>query len=232
MEANNSEAAQRLWADDENAKMRILNIDLSDYDGLVTFPAGVDWPRERGKLRFLQTALRLDIPWGTVVQFTAPYFGQTLFSPFVPVVVPIIPQPFIPPAFDIARQTVAQWAVAADEAWKAYRASVACGLQETRQELLQSGVLVEFDIERRPTGAAGQAKSPIMEEKTSYLWAVTYFFAAQCGKPPTWAEFAENELRIRKFKSSPTERAKAKRKLAEQVRTHVLRVLRTLKLPE
>jgi hypothetical protein len=84
MEANHSEPAQRLWADDENAKMRILNIDLSDYDGLVTFPAGIDWPFERAKLRFLQTALRLDIPWGTVVQFTAPYFGQTLFCRGLP----------------------------------------------------------------------------------------------------------------------------------------------------
>jgi hypothetical protein len=80
--------------------------------------------------------------------------------------------------------------------------------------------------------AKGQAKAPIVNEKTSYLWAVVYFFAAQFGQPLTWAEFAESELQLRKLKGSPPERARMKRKLAEQVRTHVSTVLRGLKLPE
>src|ERR1700687_3452707 len=87
-------------------------------------PASIG-PTNAGKILFLQTALRRDIPWNDVVRFTAPYFGQTLWSPFVPVVAPITPQPFIPPAFDIARQTVGQWVGAADEAGEAYRAYVA-----------------------------------------------------------------------------------------------------------
>ena len=71
-----------------------------------------------------------------------------------------------------------------------------------------------------------------MDEKTAYLWAVLYFFGAQLGKPPTWADLAAAEPQLRKFKGSPLGRAKLKRKLAEQVRTNVTSLLRALKLPK
>jgi hypothetical protein len=232
MEEEIAESAERLWAEDPNAKERILAIDLSAYDELVTYPTGVDWPHERGKMLFLQTALRLDVPWDMVVRLTVPYFGQTLHPPFVPIIAPILPTSFLPPAFDIARQTVEQWAVAAETAWKAYRAFVTSGFQETRTHLIQSRALREFRRPRRTTGVRGQAKAPIMDEKTAYLWAVLYFFGAQFGKPLTWADLAANEPQLRKFKGSPPDRAKLKRKLAEQVRTNVTSVLRALKLPD
>ena len=232
METTTGNSAERLWADDENAKARILEIDLSAYDELITYPVEVDWPRERRKIIFLQTALRLAIPWNLIVQFTSPYLGQTLWAPFVPVVTPIVPASFMLPAFDIARQSVGQWAEMADNAWKAYRAYIACELSESRQQLIQSGKLKEFDWPRETTAIAGQVKAQIADEKTAYLWAVEYYFAAQIGNPIKWATIAAEELQIRKFKGSPTERAKLKRKIAEQVRTNVIKVLRALGLPE
>src|ERR1035438_7885134 len=66
METTTGNSAERLWADDENAKARILEIDLSAYDELITYPVEVDWPRERRKIIFLQTALRLAIPWNLI----------------------------------------------------------------------------------------------------------------------------------------------------------------------
>ena len=91
MEKNFGESMERLWEDDGNAKARILSIDLSVFDDLVTYPAGVDWSCERRKLLFLQTALLQNIPWDLVARFTAPYFGQTLRSPFSPSSHPINP---------------------------------------------------------------------------------------------------------------------------------------------
>lgn len=129
-------------------------------------------------------------------------------------------------------KTIGQWAEAAEIAWQAYRAYVASGLRESRQQLIRSGVLSEFERSRRTTAAKGQAKAPIVDEKTAYVWAVVYFFAAQLAEPLTWAALADMELRLRKLKGSPPERARMKRKLAEQVRTHVSTVLRALKLPE
>jgi hypothetical protein len=105
-------------------------------------------------------------------------------------------------------------------------------LQESRQQVIRSGTLKEFDRPRRSTGIKGQAKSPIVDEKTAYLWAVHYFFSAQIGKPLTWADIADEEMMLREFKGSTPERAKLKRKLAEQVRTNGRKVLLALRLPE
>lgn len=230
MEAEISEPAERLSADDEDARERILSIDLSVYDKLVTYPAGVDWARERKKILFLQTALRLDFPWKDIVRCTAPHFGQTLHSPFVPIVKPILPQPFHAPAFDIARQTVGQWTSEADKAWKAYRNYEASGLRESRQQLIQRGLLSEFERPRCSTGIKGQAKARIFDDKTAYDYAALYFFAAQLGKPLTWVELARG-LTIRKPEGSIPERTKLKRKLAEQIRTNVIKVFVDVGLP-
>ena len=120
----------------------------------------------------------------------------------------------------------------ADKAWKAYRSSVVTELSESRQQLIQSGNLREFDRPRRTTGIQGQAKSPIVDEKTVYSWSVVYFFSAQVGNPLAWVELANETPQICTFKGSTPERAKLRRKLAEQVRTNVIKVLRALKLPE
>jgi hypothetical protein len=70
-----------------------------------------------------------------------------------------------------------------------------------------------------------------MDEKKAYLWAVIYFFEAQLGRAITWAELAKGDLEEQEFKGTPKERAKLKRKLAEQARTNVTKVLRLLNLP-
>ena len=54
MGKNFGESMERLWEDDGNAKARILSIDLSVFDDLVTYPAGVDWSCERGNFSFFR----------------------------------------------------------------------------------------------------------------------------------------------------------------------------------
>jgi hypothetical protein len=67
MEANNCGPTERLWADDEKARERILGIDLSVYDDLITYPAGgVDWPHERKKILFCQGARRNGSNFGAI----------------------------------------------------------------------------------------------------------------------------------------------------------------------
>jgi hypothetical protein len=191
-QANVDQTAERLWADDESARERILGIDLSIYDELVTYPAGVDLPLERKKILFLQTALGIGIPWPDVVQLTSRYFGQTLHFPPMSVVVPIQLPPFTPPAFDIARQTPEQWSEAADVAWKAYRVMAVHRFQEQRQKLLDDDALREFDRPRRSSGIAGQKKAPITDELEGFIWAAVCFFSAQFGRPVKWADLAEH----------------------------------------
>jgi hypothetical protein len=226
------QAPERLWAGDETGKERILGIDLSIYDELTTYPAGVDWSLERKKIRFLQTALRMGIPWADVVQLTSPYFGQTLNSPPVPVVALTQPPSFTPPAFDIARQTPEQWGDAADEAWKAYRAMAAHGFREQRQNLLDNDVLREFDRPRRSSGIVGQKKAPITAESDGLIWAALYFFSARFGKPMTWARLAELYPLPGAPQYPKPAVINAKRKRAEQIRTRVTKILRVLRLPD
>src|SRR5450755_1846782 len=225
------QTAERLSADDESAKERILAIDLSIYDELVTYPAGTDWPLERKKILFLQTALRLGIPWADVVQCTTPYFGTTLRSPPMPLVHPIQVPPFTPPAFDIARQTSDQWGASADKAWKTYLAMAANGLREQRQKFLNDGALKEFDRPRRSSCKASQKKAPIADEVDRFIWAVMRFFSAQFGQPMKWADLARywSLPGVRKHSGPPA--IQAKRKRAEQIRNTITKVLGDLGLP-
>lgn len=80
-----------------------------------TDPVGVDWDRERKKVLFLQTALQSGVAWKTVVHLTQPHFGATIRHPPVPIVSPTYVRPFVPPPFDIARQTPEMWGQSADE---------------------------------------------------------------------------------------------------------------------
>lgn len=237
------EPAERLLADAADARERILGIDLSDYDDLVTYPAdpaGVDWPYERKKILFLQTALSLKIPWSDVFRLTAPYFGPTLCSPFVPGVTLITPEPlFTPPGFDIARQTVGQWREAANVACRAYLDYAAACLESDRRQLIQSGALREFERPRRTTGTTqGQKKAAIVDERTAYRWAVLHYFDGF-----TWAVLADMELEFRderakskrqctgKERAEAVERRRSQRKLENQIRTKVTAVLDALRLP-
>lgn len=133
IEIPSAQFAERLFAEDEAAKDRILFIDLGVYNVLVLQPAAADWPRDRKRILFLQTALRLGVPWAVVVQLTRPYFGQILESPPIIGVSPIDPTPFSPPAFDIAHQTPEDWARCADEAWRTHRDAAVATLREWRR---------------------------------------------------------------------------------------------------
>jgi hypothetical protein len=225
------QTAERLFADDESLKERILAIDLSIYDELVTYPAGIDWPLERKKILFLQTALRLGVTWADVVQFTTPHFGTTLHSPPMPLVDPIQVPPFTPPAFDIARQTPDQWGASADQAWKTYLAMAADGLREQRQKFLDDGALKEFDRPRRTSRKASQKKAPIADELDRFMWAVVRFFSAQFGQPVKWADLADScpLPGVPQYPRPPA--IKAKRKRAEQIRHRIIKVLEDLGLP-
>ena len=100
---------------------RLMSIDLSRNDELVTYPAGRDCSVERSRILFLQTAVRSGFEWSEVVRKTRDVFGKTLNEPFEPVVMQSEMPSFQPPAYDIARQTVEAWAQAADEAWSIFR---------------------------------------------------------------------------------------------------------------
>jgi hypothetical protein len=218
--------AERLSADDERAKGRILGIDLSIYDELAVVPSGeVNWPLERKKVLFLQTALRCGVPWRLVVQFTQPHFGPTLESPPVPVVGPIVPPSFTPPAFDIARQTPEDWARAADEAWTAYRQMTVLLFRDRCRGL------VEVERPRRASGIAGQKKAPIPDEAEVVVWAVLAYFSASLSEPIGWSRLAE----MYPLPDTPTcpapEVRRARRRRADQIATRVMALLTELGLP-
>jgi len=243
-QAPDPHSSEPLWENDPKAAERILAIDLAEIDQLATYPAGIDWPKERKKLLFLKTALRHGVPWELVAQHAVHHFGSSLLQPFIPVVEPYVPAPFTPPAFDVARQTISQWKKAADTAWRVYLEHVAVKMSEWRQNLLACGELQEFDRRRKSTLTHGKAKGPIADEETIYQWASLYYFMGICAPRPSWAELAEHELRTRRmlaehgflpgYKAPPSdspEYVKAKQNLEEQISTIVLKLLRELGLP-
>lgn len=199
-------------------KERLMAIDLGTYDGLVTYPAGRNWPLERRKILFLQTAVRLGFDYiGKVVPMTHFFFGQTLSEPFLPVVVPIeIGDPFFPPPFDIARETPQQWVTKAKQEFNKHCDGIAQQISQWRGSLIASGKLKEFDRPRSSSGIAGQKKAGIADERTAFEWAARYFFTDQ-----SWAD-------IGKHHPLPNQR-KAKRR--DQVRKRATRILKDLGLP-
>jgi hypothetical protein len=199
-------------------KERLMAIDLSQNDGLVTYPADRNWPLERKKILFLQTAVRLGFDYSSkVVPMTRPFFGQTLNEPFEPVVVPSeIADPFSPPPFDIARQTPQQWVTQANQEWEKYRDGIVHQISEWRRPLIERGELKEFDRPRKSSGIAGQKKVAIVDEHTAFEWAARYFFSDD-----SWADIAKRY-------PLPTQQ-RAKRR--DQVRKRATAILGDLGLP-
>jgi hypothetical protein len=217
----------RLFADDEGAKDRILSIDLTAWDEFITYPAGdVDWELARKKLLFLQTALRWDIPWGIVLPLTRPYFGQTLESPPISGVEPFTPTPFTPPPFDISRQTPEDWGRSFDEALEAYRKRTVLEIKEWRKKLIEEGALKERQRPRRSSGIAGQKKSPIPDEREVFTWAVVYFFSSEI----TWTQLAEYFPPPNAPRQPAPVASKANRKRAHHIMTRVTALLQELGL--
>ena len=206
-------------------KEQLVAIDLSQYDQIVTYPGGVDWPLERKKILFLQTAVRLGCPWCDVVQWTHPYFGHVLRPPFDPVVEPTDMQSFTPPPFDVARQTPGQWATAADEAWNEYRTGILCQISEWRRTQINQGALKELPRPRRSSGIQGLDKAAIAEEKTAFEWAVCAFLGAP------WSIIARYYPPLSGWHKDPNAAAKQRRKRAGQIRKRVQAILGDLRLP-
>ena len=103
-------------------KEQLLAIDLSEYDGLRTYPAeGTDWQLMRDRMLFLQTAVRVGIPWHEVAGKTTAHFGKTLRPPFQVVCQPLEPSAYQPPIYDHSRHTPAEWVVEADAGWRKHR---------------------------------------------------------------------------------------------------------------
>ena len=156
-------------------KEQLLAIDLGWYYHLVTSTAEIDVPLEYRKILFLQTAVQLGLPWHFVASKTLPVFGQ-LLTPQVEAVAPPCPVDiFVPPPFDIARQTPGEWAAAADEKWKQHRDDMFRQICAWRQEQLHLGILKEIPRRRRST-EPGPRKALIEDERTAFEWAVYRFF--------------------------------------------------------
>ena len=205
-------------------KEQLLAIDLSEYDQLVTYLAGIDWPLQRKKILFLQTAVRLSCPWLEIVQLTYPYFGQTLTPPFDPVVVLTDLKPFTPPPFDVARQTPGQWAVAADKAWNEHRTDILNQISEWRRTQIDQGVLKEFKRPRRHSGIGGLGKAAIAEERTAFEWAVHAFLQV------SWSRIAKQYPPLAGWHKNPVEASKQKRRRADQIRKRAQAILEDLGL--
>lgn len=208
-------------------------IDLSWYDQLVTVPVvanpvNIDVSLEHKKILFLQTAVRLGVPYHLVVKDTLPHFGNPL-TPFVldAAVTLWEPEPFEWPAFDVSRQTPGDWAAAADKAYKKRRDAIVGELSEWRNSQIKQGILKAVERHRQNSRAvAGPGKAAIADERMTFEWAVVYFFAAD-----SWTDlantFPDNSIHPR----NPLEAAQQRRKRADQIRKRVLLVLKELGLP-
>lgn len=213
----NRRALARAKVEEHITKDRLMAVDLSGYDDLVTYPTGRDWPLERKKLLFLQTALRLGVEWDDVVRMTRPFFERRLSELFLPVVVPVgIGDPFFPPPFDIARQTLQHWMKAADLAWKKYLDEMAHEILVWRNGLIARGELKEFERQRKNSGISGLKKTAIADERTAFEWAARHFFTNS-----SWADIAK----LYPSRNQP----RAKRR--DQIRKRSTTILKELGLP-
>jgi hypothetical protein len=213
----NRRALAQVKVEKRIAKDRLMAVDLSGYDGLITYPTGRDWPLERKKLLFLQTAVRLRVEWDDVVRMTRPFFKRTLSELFQPVVVPMeIGDPFFPPPYDIARQTPQHWMAEADLEWKKYRDGMAQQISDRRNALIARGELKEFERRRKNSGVAGLKKAAIADERTAFEWAARRFFT-----DALWAEIAKQ------YPSPNQPRAKRR----DQIRKRSTAILKDLGLP-
>jgi hypothetical protein len=129
-----------------------MTIDFSGYQGLETYPPGLDWSVEHQRILFLQTAIRLGFDWVDIVELTKPYFGHTLNQPPVPVVDPYRVPPFGLPDYDVARHTADEWAAIADYEWQRHRDGILSHIREWRSELIRQGRLVEIPRHRKHSG--------------------------------------------------------------------------------
>ena len=205
-----------------------MTIDLSGYQGLKTYPPGLDWSVERQRI-LSQTAIRLGFDWIDIVELTNPYFGHTLNLVPVPVVYPYRVPPFGLPDYDVARHTPDEWAAIADYQWQRHRDGILSQIIEWRSELISQGELTEFPGHRKHSGIDSQKKAHIVDEQEAFEWAAIYFFGPR-DESKAFADLARlfPDRRVR------TERVSAERQTrqcATQIRKVVSRILGELGLP-
>ena len=211
------------------SETRIMTIDLNGYEGLETYPLGLDWSVERQRILFLRTAIRLGFDWIDILERTNPYFGHTLNQPPVPVVNPCRMEPFGIPDYDVARQTPDERAAIADFDWQRHRDGILSQITEWRSELIRMEKLAEFPRHRKHSGIDSQKKAHIVDEQEAFEWAAIYFF----GPRDEWKAFADL-ARIfpdRRVRTESISAARQTRQRATQIRKVVSRILGELGLP-
>lgn len=209
---------------------RLMTIDLSAYDWLVTQPPGRDVSVERLRILFLRTAIRLGFEWIDIVEITKAFFGQTLAQPPVPVVFPCSVEPFQPPEYDVARQSPGDWAAIADYQWQCYRAAKLSQIREWREVLIKDERLVEIPRPRKQSGLeSGLKKANIADEQEALEWAVVCFFGP-AGGSSIFADLARifPDRRVGRDGLSAGQQT---RRRAAQIRKRVQRILGALGLP-
>jgi hypothetical protein len=211
------------------SESRIMTIDLNGYEGLETYPSGLDWSVERQRILFLRTAIRLGFDWIDILELTNPYFGHTLNQPPVPVVYPYRVPPFGLPDYDVARQTPDEWAAIADYQWQRHRNGILSQIIVWRSELIRQGKLAESPRHRKHSGIDSQKKAHIVDEQEAFEWAAIYFFGPR-DESKAFADLARlfADRRVRDIKVSNQRKT---RQRATQIRKRVSLILGELGLP-
>ena len=204
----------------------LLEIDLKGYDQLRTYPTydGTDWPRMRDRIAFLQSAVRAGVPWPKVVLETIGYFGPNLKPPFHAISEPLHVPAYQPPSFHISRHTPPDWKQQAEAGWKQHRDNVFHLIQTQFNQLIESGKLEIFDrprVSRNPSG-----KETIIEQDAGFKMAAQRFFLGT-----TWADLAVEYPPKGGYSGSPAEKARQKKKRANQIRNRVPFLLERVGLP-
>ena len=205
---------------------QLLGIDLKGYDQLRTYPTydGTDWQRMRDRVAFLQTAVRAGIPWPRIVARTLPHFGPILKPPFEPICEPLSPGVYEPPIYDQSRHTPDSWAREADSGWRKHRNEFQKVIQAAFEQLVASGRLRVFDRPRVSRNAS-RKESIIDEDAARSMAAKTFFLGI------TWAELADECPPKLGYSGTPVDKARQKKKRANQIRMRVASLLKHIGLP-
>ena len=178
----------------------------------------------RGKIAFLQSAVRAGIPWPKVVLGTISHFGSRLKPPFEAVSEPLPVPAYQPPSFDISRQTSTSWKQQADAGWEQYRNDIAKAIHAQIDDLVKSGQLKTFDRPRISKSASSHES--IIDERTALAMAAKNFLLGT-----TFADLAREYPPKDGYHGKVPEKAKQKKKRANQIRMRVTLHLKRLGLP-
>jgi hypothetical protein len=205
---------------------QLMAIDLSEYDQLRTYPGeATDWQLMRDQVLFLQTAVRVGIPWHEVARRTIPHFGAILKPPFQAVSQRLEPSPYQPPIYDHSRHTPAEWALEADTGWRKYRDELLFPIKAEFEQLVASGELKVFNRPR--VTRESTPKAAILDERTAFEMAVKRFFIGT-----KWAGLADEHPPHGGYRGNAAEKVRLKKKRANQIRMRIQAILKHVRLPD